>query len=142
MLPLAVGDDLHEAVDAARSARRLRRRRDALILNTARIAVLVAALLAWHLASLATSPLILPSPASVAVQLVQNWGIIVTSLWVTLAEIGLGFAAGSTIGVVAGTAIAHLAGWTASCARTSPRPRRCQGRAGAAFVLRLVRSTR
>ena len=60
MLPLAVGDDLHEAVDAARSARRRRRRRDALILNIARVAVLVAALLAWHLASLATSPLIFP----------------------------------------------------------------------------------
>jgi NitT/TauT family transport system permease protein len=107
MSPLAVGDDLHGVVDAARSARRLRRRRDAFILNTARIAVLVAALLAWHLASLATSPLILPGPASVAIQLVQNWGIIVTSLWVTLAEIGLGFAAGSIIGVVVGTAIAH-----------------------------------
>jgi len=107
MSPLAVGDDLHGAVDAARSARRRRRRRDALILNTARVAVLVAALLAWHLASLATSPLILPGPASVAVQLVQSRGVIVTNLWVTLAEIGLGFVVGGSIGVVAGTAIAH-----------------------------------
>jgi len=107
MVPLAVADDLHEAVDAARSARRRRRRRDALVLNTARVAVLVAALVVWHLASLATSPLILPGPVSVATQLVRSWGVIVTNLWVTLGEIGLGFAAGSAIGVVIGTAIAH-----------------------------------
>ena len=107
MVPLAVADDLHEAVDAARNARRRRRRRDALVLNTARVAVLVAALVVWHLASLATSPLILPGPISVATQLVRSWGVIVTNLWVTLGEIGLGFAAGSAIGVVIGTAIAH-----------------------------------
>jgi len=107
MVPLAVADDLHEAVDAARSARRRRRRRDALVLNTARVAVLVAALVVWHLASLATSPLILPGPISVATQLVRSWGVILTNLWVTLGEIGLGFAAGSAIGVVIGTAIAH-----------------------------------
>jgi len=107
MVPLAVADDLHEAVDAARSARRRRRRRDALVLNTARVAVLVAALVVWHLASLATSPLILPGPISVATQLVRSWGVILTNLWVTLGEIGLGFAAGSAIGIVIGTAIAH-----------------------------------
>jgi len=107
MVPLAVADDLHEAVDAARSARRRRRRRDALVLNTARVAVLVAALVVWHLASLATSPLILPGPISVATQLVRSWGVILTNLWVTLGELGLGFAAGSAIGVVIGTAIAH-----------------------------------
>jgi len=107
MVPLAVADDLHEAVDAARNARRRRRRRDALVLNTARVAVLVAALVVWHLASLATSPLILPGPISVATQLVRSWGVILTNLWVTLGEIGLGFAAGSAIGVVIGTAIAH-----------------------------------
>ena len=107
MVPLAVADDLHEAVDAARSARRRRRRRDALVLNTARVAVLVVALVVWHLASLATSPLILPGPVSVATQLVRSWGVILTNLWVTLGEIGLGFAAGSAIGIVIGTAIAH-----------------------------------
>ena len=107
MVPLAVADDLHEAVDAARSARRRRRRRDALVLNTARVAVLVAALVVWHLASLATSPLILPGPISVATQLVRSWGVILTNLWVTLGEIGLGFAAGSAIGIVIGTAVAH-----------------------------------
>jgi len=107
MVPLAVADDLHEAVDAARNARRRRRRRDALVLNTARVAVLVAALVVWHLASLATSPLILPGPISVATQLVRSWGVIVTNLWVTLGEIGLGFAAGSAIGIVIGTAVAH-----------------------------------
>jgi len=105
--PLTVGDDLHRAVDAARRARRRRRRRDALILNATRAAVLVAALLAWHLASLATSPLILPGPASVAAHLVQSWGLILTNLWITLAEIVLGFVAGSAIGIVAGTVIAH-----------------------------------
>jgi len=77
------------------------------VLNTARVAVLVAALVVWHLASLATSPLILPGPVSVATQLVRSWGVIVTNLWVTLGEIGLGFAAGSAIGIVIGTAIAH-----------------------------------
>jgi len=107
MVPLAAADDLHEAVDAARNARRRRRRRDALVLNTARVAVLVAALVVWHLASLATSPLILPGPVSVATQLVRSWGVILTNLWVTLGEIGLGFAAGSAIGIVIGTAIAH-----------------------------------
>ena len=107
ILPLTVGDDLHRAVDAARHARRRRRRRDALILNATRAAVLVAVLLAWHLASLATSPLILPGPASVAAHLVQNWGLIVTNLWVTLAEIVLGFVAGGAIGIVTGTVIAH-----------------------------------
>lgn len=105
--PLTVGDDLHLAVDAARRARRRRRQADALILNATRAAVLVAALLAWHLASLATSPLILPGPTSVAVQLVQSWGLIVTNLWITLAEIVLGFVAGSAIGIVTGTVIAH-----------------------------------
>jgi len=105
--PLTMGDDLHLAVDAARRARRRRRQADALILNATRAAVLVAALLAWHLASLATSPLILPGPISVAVQLVQSWGLIVTNLWITLAEIVLGFVAGSAIGIVAGTVIAH-----------------------------------
>ena len=105
--PLTVGDDLHLAVDAARRARRRRRRRDALILNATRTAVLVAALLVWHLASLATSPLILPAPALVAAQLVQSWGLIATNLWITLAEIVLGFVAGSAIGFVTGTVIAH-----------------------------------
>ena len=107
MSPLAVPDDLHQAVDAAKSARRRRRRRDAFVLNGARVAVLVAALILWHLASLATSPLILPGPISVATQLVRSWGLIVTNLWVTLGEIGLGFVAGSAIGIVVGTAIAH-----------------------------------
>jgi NitT/TauT family transport system permease protein len=105
--PLAATDDLHEVVDAARSARRRRRRRDALVLNGARVAVLVAALILWYLASLATSPLILPGPVSVATQLVRSWGLIATNLWVTLGEIGLGFVAGSAIGIVVGTAIAH-----------------------------------
>jgi NitT/TauT family transport system permease protein len=106
--PPAVADDLHrEAVDAARSARRRRRRRDALVLNGARVAVLVVALLAWHLAALATSPLILPGPVSVATQLVSSREVIAANLWITLAEIGLGFAAGSAIGIAAGTVIAH-----------------------------------
>ncbi len=77
------------------------------MLNSTRAAVLVAALLAWHLASLATSPLILPGPASVASQLVQSGSLIVTNLWVTLAEIVLGFVGGSVVGIVTGTAIAH-----------------------------------
>jgi NitT/TauT family transport system permease protein len=107
MSPLAVGDDLTRAVDAARQARRRRRRREALILNASRAAVLVAALAAWHLASLATSPLILPSPGSVLDQLWASRGLILTHLWITLAEIVLGFAAGSAIGIVTGTLIAH-----------------------------------
>jgi NitT/TauT family transport system permease protein len=107
MSPLTMGEDLHRAIDAARQARRRRRRREALVLNGTRAAVLVVALVAWHLASLATSPLILPGPVSVATQLVQSWGLIVTNLWVTLAEIVLGFVAGSVIGIVTGTLIAH-----------------------------------
>ena len=107
MSPLAMGEELHRAIDAAREARRQRRRREALLLNGTRAAVLVAALLAWHLASLTTSPLILPGPVSVATQLVRSWGLIVTHLWVTLTEIVLGFLAGSAIGIVAGTLIAH-----------------------------------
>lgn len=107
MSPLAAADDLHQAVDAARSARRRRRRRDALVLNSARVAVLLAALILWYLASLATSHLILPGPVSVATQLVRSWELIATNLWVTLSEIGLGFVAGSAIGIVVGTAIAH-----------------------------------
>src|SRR5262245_28234117 len=107
MPTLAMGEDLHRAIDAARQARRERRRREAIVLNGTRAAVLVAALLAWHLASLATSPLILPGPISVATQLVQSWGLIVMNLWVTLAEIVLGFVAGSAIGIVTGTLIAH-----------------------------------
>jgi len=105
--PLGVGNDLDQVVDAARAVRRRRRRRDVLVLNGARLAVLVAALLVWHLASLATSPLILPGPVSVAAQLVRSWEVIVANLWVTLGEIGLGFVAGSAIGIVVGTAIAH-----------------------------------
>jgi len=107
MSPLAAADDLHQAVDAARNARRRRRRRDALVLNSARVAVLLAALILWYLASFATSPLILPGPVSVATQLVRSWELIATNLWVTLSEIGLGFVAGSAIGIVVGTAIAH-----------------------------------
>jgi NitT/TauT family transport system permease protein len=107
MSPPTVGHDLHRAVDAARRARRRRRRREVLGLNATRAAVLAAALLAWHLASLSTSPLILPGPASVAAQLVQSRALILTNLWVTLAEIVLGFAAGSLIGIVTGTLVAH-----------------------------------
>jgi NitT/TauT family transport system permease protein len=107
MSPVAVGDDLYRAVGAARLARRRRRRREALVLNATRAAVLVAALLAWHLASLATSPLILPSPGSVASQLVASRALILTHLWITLAEIVLGFVAGTGIGIVTGTLIAH-----------------------------------
>src|SRR5215471_17422499 len=107
MSPLAAADDLHQAVDAARNARRRRRRRDAFVLNSARVAVLLAALILWYLVSLATSPLILPGPVSVATQLVRSSELIATNLWVTLSEIGLGFVAGSAIGIVVGTAIAH-----------------------------------
>ncbi len=107
MSPFMVGEDLQRAVDAARSARRRRWRREVLILNSSRAAVLFAALLAWHLGSLATSPLILPGPASVATQIVQSWRLIVTNLWVTLAEIVLGFVTGSAIGIFTGTVIAH-----------------------------------
>lgn len=107
MPTVRVGDDLHRAVDAARRARRLRRRREALILNGTRTAVLVVALLAWHLASLTTSPLILPGPVSVAAQLGKSAPLIMANLWVTLAEIVLGFVGGSAIGIVTGTLIAH-----------------------------------
>lgn len=107
MSHVTAGDGFHRAVDAARLARRRRRRREAFILNATRAAVLLAALLAWHVASLTTSPLILPGPVSVAAQLVQSWELIVANLWVTLTEIVLGFLAGSVIGVVTGTLIAH-----------------------------------
>jgi NitT/TauT family transport system permease protein len=107
MSPVAVDDDLQRAVDVARRARRRRRQREALVLNITRAAVLVVALLAWDLASLTTSPLILPSPGSVASQLVASRALILTHLWITLAEIVLGFVAGSAIGIVTGTLIAH-----------------------------------
>ncbi len=104
---LTLGGELHRAVDAARRARRRRRRREALVLTVSRAAVLLAALIVWHLASLTTSPLILPAPASVAAQLVRSWPLIQMNLWVTLTEIVIGFAAGSVIGIVTGTVIAH-----------------------------------
>ena len=67
----------------------------------------MAALVTWHLASLTTSPLILPGPIPVAIQLVRSGSLIMTNLWVTLTEIVLGFVGGSLIGIITGTAIAH-----------------------------------
>jgi NitT/TauT family transport system permease protein len=107
MLPLVVGDDIERAAGVARRERRRRRRHDVLVLNASRLAVLAAALLAWHLASLATSPLILPGPVAVAAQLVHSRDVILSNLWITLAEIAFGFLAGSAIGIIAGAAIAH-----------------------------------
>jgi NitT/TauT family transport system permease protein len=101
------GADLHRVADAARRARHRQRRREALIHNGGRVAVLVAGLLVWSLASQATSALILPGPVSVGLQLVRSASVIVRNLWVTLAEILLGFLAGSAIGIVTGTLIAH-----------------------------------
>jgi NitT/TauT family transport system permease protein len=107
MPTVSVGDDLHRAVDAARRARSRRQRREAVILNAGRVAVLALAILVWHLASLTTSPLILPGPVSVGAQLLKSAPLIARNLWVTLAEIVLGFVAGSAIGIVTGTLIAH-----------------------------------
>jgi NitT/TauT family transport system permease protein len=101
------GADLHRVSDAARRARGRQRRREALIHNGGRVAVLVVGLLVWSLASQATSALILPGPLSVGLQLVRSASVIVTNLWITLTEILLGFLAGSAIGIVTGTLIAH-----------------------------------
>jgi NitT/TauT family transport system permease protein len=107
MATLTSADDLQRATREARAARRQSRRREAVILNGGRIAVLAAALVIWSLAAQATSVLILPGPMSVGTQLVRSWALIQQSLWVTLAEIVLGFAAGSAVGIVTGTFIAH-----------------------------------
>jgi len=100
-------EDLARVTEAARTVRRQRRRREVLVLNGARAAVFVLAILVWHLAAQATSALILPSPLSVATQIVRSWPFIQKNLWVTLVEIVAGFAAGSVIGIVTGTLIAH-----------------------------------
>ncbi len=107
MATLTSADDLQRATREARAARRQSRRREAVILNGGRIAVLAAALVIWSLAAQATSALILPGPMSVGTQLVRSWALIQQSLWVTLAEIVLGFVAGSAVGIVTGTFIAH-----------------------------------
>lgn len=101
------GVDLQRSADAARRARRRRRRREAVILNGSRVAVLALALLAWHVASQATSALILPGPAAVGLHIVKSAPVVAPHLWVTLAEIILGFLAGSAIGIVTGTLVAH-----------------------------------
>jgi NitT/TauT family transport system permease protein len=104
---LTSAEDLERVAEAARTVRRQRRRREALVLNGARAAVFVVAILVWQLAAQATSPLILPTPLSVATQIVKSWPFIQKNLWVTLVEIVVGFAAGSVIGIVTGTLIAH-----------------------------------
>jgi NitT/TauT family transport system permease protein len=104
---LTSAEDLQRVAEAARTVRRQRRRREALVLNGARAAVFVVAILAWHLAAQATSALILPGPFPVATQIVRSWPFIQKNLWVTLIEIVVGFAVGSVIGIVTGTLIAH-----------------------------------
>jgi NitT/TauT family transport system permease protein len=100
-------DDLQRVADAARTARRQRRRRETVLLNGSRVAVFLLALLVWQLAAQTTSALILPGPVSVGVQLVRSWAFIQKNLWITLIEIVVGFALGSAIGIVTGTLIAH-----------------------------------
>jgi NitT/TauT family transport system permease protein len=104
---LTSADDLRQASTEARLARRQRQRREAMLLNGGRAAVLVIALGIWYLASQATSPLILPDPLSVASQLVRTWALIQKNLWITLTEIVLGFLVGSAVGIATGTLIAH-----------------------------------
>jgi NitT/TauT family transport system permease protein len=100
-------EDLQRVAEAARTVRRQRRRREAVVLNGARAAVFVVAILGWYLAAQATSALILPGPLPVATQIVRSWPVIQKNLWVTLVEIVVGFAVGSAIGIVTGTLIAH-----------------------------------
>lgn len=107
MATLTSAEDLQQAAVQARLARRQRRRRERVLLNGGRVAVLVVALGLWSLAARATSPLILPDPLSVAAQLVRTWALIQKNLWVTLAEIVLGFLVGSTVGIATGTLVAH-----------------------------------
>src|SRR6266404_5122706 len=74
-------------------------------------AVFVAIIVVWHLVVVGWgfSPLVLPSPARVAQSLGTNLanGLLLTHLWVTLEEIGLGFLGGSALGIGLGTLIAH-----------------------------------
>lgn len=107
MATLTSVDDLQGVAEAARTARRQRRRRETVLLNGSRVAVFLLALLVWQLAAQTTSALILPGPVSVGVQLVRSWAFIQKNLWVTLIEIVVGFALGSAIGIVTGTLIAH-----------------------------------
>jgi NitT/TauT family transport system permease protein len=104
---LTSAEDLQQAAVEARLARRQRRRRERVLLSGGRVAVFVLALGLWTLGARATSPLILPDPLSVAVQLVRTWALIQKNLWVTLAEIVLGFLVGSTVGIATGTLVAH-----------------------------------
>jgi len=107
-MPLAPAvPELSELAGDAQARRSRHRRREARILAVWRLAVLAMALLAWSLVSLATSPLILPGPGAVLVHLVRHAPLILKNLWVTLAEILLGFLAGSAVGIATGTAIAH-----------------------------------
>lgn len=55
------------------------------------------------------SPLVLPTPAKVLELLVEIFvtGYVMKHLWITLAEILLGFVVGSVLGIVLGTAVAH-----------------------------------
>ena len=84
---------------------RVRRRRDLITHNAARVAVFLAVLAGWHVVAARYDSNLLPGPLQTYAGLVRGWALIVPGAVDTLVEIGLGFGLGALGGLVLGSVI-------------------------------------
>ena len=84
---------------------RVRRRRELITHNAARVAVFIAVLVGWHLVAARYDSNLLPGPLQTYAGLVRGWKLISAGAVATLVEIGLGFGLGALGGLVLGSII-------------------------------------